>query len=454
MIKNKVVQRIKNAISGTEFEGKSYIAGGFVRDYIMNKKSKDIDIVVELPNGGIRLAEFLYNKLNTPKPVIFKKFGTVKVLINNIEVEFVMSRMEKYNPKSRNPEVIFTTINNDVIRRDFTINTILYDISNDQIIDLVNGVEDIKNKIIRATSSANSIFMEDPLRIMRAIRFAAQLDFDLENITYKYIIEYVDRLQYISNERIRDEFNKILISKNPIKGLILLKETGILEYMIPEFKRLYDIKNQGEYYLKDAWNHTLEVVKNSNNTIEHRLSALLHDVGKGGTMLNENGKIHFYKHQFVSQRIASRFLKKYKYTNQQIEWITNAISFHMNFIDGMLDKTIRKMVYKYGKDQFLFFTDLGLADSKRKKRINIFEYIINFVKNDKYMPVVETKLPINGNMIMNHYKLNPSKLIGDMINIEKEYLFEHPNATNNEIFKVLDDYYVLQFKTKNILNKV
>ena len=192
------------------------------------------------------------------------------------------------------------------------------------------------------------------------------------------------------------------------------------------------------YRTKNLWNHTMEVVENSPATVEHRLAALLHDVGKVNTMTVEEDGIHFYQHQFHSMRIAKNFMVRYKYTNEQIEWVTNSISMHMNFVDRMLDKTIRKMVNQYGKDQFLFFTDLGLADSKRPERKAIVQSVVDFVKTDNYVPEQAMKMPVNGDMIMARFGLKPSKRVGELLDVEKEFLFEFPNATEDEILEILD----------------
>ena len=192
------------------------------------------------------------------------------------------------------------------------------------------------------------------------------------------------------------------------------------------------------YRTKNLWNHTMDVVENVPATVEHRLAALLHDVGKVNTMTIEDDGIHFYQHQFHSQRIAKNFMVRYKYTNEQIEWVTNSIMMHMNFVDRMLDKTIRKMVNQYGKEQFLFFTDLGLADSKRSERKAVVQSVIDFVMTDKYVPEQQMKMPINGDMIMAQFNLRPGREVGRLLEIEKEFLFELPGATIEEIWEVLE----------------
>jgi tRNA nucleotidyltransferase (CCA-adding enzyme) len=338
------------------------------------------------------------------------------------------------------PEVFEGTLEDDINRRDFSINSILYNISQKSFIDLKNGIKDIKDGIIRTTSNPKIIFAEDPLRIMRAIRFAAQLGFKIEENTFNNIIKFVPWLKNISNERIRDEFNKILISKYFVDGINYLNYSGILSYMISEFSKFDSIQNEDcKWHTKNLFNHTLEVMTRVPATIEHRLAALLHDVGKVNTMTINNTGIHFYQHQFHSQRIAKNFMIHYKYTNKQIEWISNSIMMHMNFIEKMSEKTIRKMINKYGKEQFLFFLDLAMADSLRPERKYIVQSIIDFVNTNKYIPEVITKMPVNGDMIMKRYNLKPSKIVGELLAIEKEFLFEFPEANEFEIYYILDN---------------
>jgi len=331
---NITIKKIQDTIKNTQFEGKVYVAGGFVRDHFMNRESKDIDLVVVGLglNGGIELAYHLHRMHNTPTPIVFKRFGTAQIVVFGEEIEIVAARKESYNFQDRMPIVEEGTLEDDVARRDFRINAVLYDISKGVFVDLVGGLKDIKNRKIQTTGDPDVIFAEDPLRIMRAIRFSAQLGFDIEPDTWKAIIKYVPWLKNISNERIRDEFNKILVAEHFIRGIDDLYRSGILAYMIKQFARVPEIKNQGRWHVKSLFDHTLEVMMNVPATVEHRLAALLHDIGKVNTMTVEEDGIHFYQHQFHSQRIAKNFMVRYKYTNEQIEWVTNSISMHMNFM--------------------------------------------------------------------------------------------------------------------------
>jgi len=438
---NNTIKKIQKTIKGTVYENKVFLAGGAVRDHFLGRDSKDLDfVVVGLGlNGGIELAYHLHKMYNTSTPVVFKRFGTAQIVLNGEEIEIVAARKESYNFQDRMPIVEEGTLEDDVMRRDFRINAVLYDISKGVFVDLVGGLKDIKNRKIQTTGDPDVIFAEDPLRIMRAIRFSAQLGFDIEPDTWNAIIKFVPWLKNISNERIRDEFNKILVAEHFVRGIDDLYRSGILAYMIKQFARVPEIKNQGRWHVKSLFDHTLEVMMNVPATVEHRLAALLHDIGKVNTMTVEEDGIHFYQHQFHSKRIAKNFMVRYKYTNEQIEWVTNSISMHMNFLDMMKDSTIRKMVNQYGKEQFLFFTDLGLADSKRPERKAIVQSVVDFVKTDNYVPEQQMKMPVNGDMIMEHFNIKPSKEVGRLLAIEKEFLFEFPEASIEEIWEVINN---------------
>ena len=439
---NITIKKIQDTIKNTQFEGKVYVAGGFVRDHFMNRESKDIDLVVVGLglNGGIELAYHLHRMHNTPTPIVFKRFGTAQIVVFGEEIEIVAARKESYNFKDRMPIVEEGTLEDDVMRRDFRINAVLYDISKGVFVDLVGGLKDIKNRKIQTTGDPDVIFAEDPLRIMRAIRFSAQLGFDIEPDTWNAIIKFVPWLKNISNERIRDEFNKILVAEHFVRGIDDLYRSGILGYMIKQFNQFDSVRNEDcKWHTKNLFNHTLEVMMNIPATVEHRLAALLHDVGKVNTMTVEEDGIHFYQHQFHSKRIAKNFMVRYKYTNEQIEWVTNSISMHMNFISEMKDSTIRKMVNQYGKEQFLFFTDLGLADSKRPERKAIVQSVVDFVKTDNYVPEQQMKMPVNGDMIMEHFNIKPGKEVGRLLAIEKDFLFEFPEASIEEIWEVINN---------------
>lgn len=401
-----LLKKIRMAVAETSFEGNIFIAGGFVRDMIIHRPSKDIDIVVANNglNGGIKFAEFLHEKLNSTNPVIFERFGTAQIVVEEIEIETVATRKESYNFIDRKPEVVDGTIEDDVRRRDFTVNSLLWDICNEKVIDLLNGIDDINNKIIRTTSNPELIFSEDPLRIMRAIRFASQLGFDIETETFTAIKNSVNWLNNISLERIRDEFSKILISDNVSKGLELLKESGILAFLEPAFN---DIQNN--------WGSVLDVVNKSKSNIEHRLTALFHD---------------------MDEVVAKNFMKKFKFTNAQIELVNIAIVGQRLF-DNNLNfdpKQIRKFANSFGKDKLLFLMDLVFAKNVNMEAV---ENLKDFIERDKIINNNIT-LPFTGKDIMSRFNLKSGLKIGELINLVKDNLFENPDLSEEDMWNLIE----------------
>ncbi len=442
----ETIELIANAIKDTKFENCVFIAGGYPRDLELGKNPKDLDLCVNLQdiNSGLELANFLQVHLECSKVVLFPKFGTAKITINGIDVELVATRSEKYNLRSRRPEVSSASLYEDVIRRDFTCNTLMINISTGELIDYLNGRSDIENKIIRSSSDPDTIFKEDALRILRAIRFATKLGFSIEEKTYESILNNVNRLYYISRERIRDEFLKILESDNYISGLKLLYETGILAYMIPEFKLAHKISNMGKHHVhtKDLMGHTFQVLSNSKPTWQHRLAALLHDIGKVSTMTKQGNDIHFYGHQTVSEKVTRKFMTEYKFKNKDIDLVCLSISLHMSIYDSLSNKTIRRYVDTYGKSNFLFCLDVCEADVSYRniERLKFIDDLRNFIQNDEYI-VVDSKVKplINGNRLMDLFNMKPSKDIGKLIDFQIDVMYETPDITEDQMIELLKE---------------
>lgn len=435
-----IIKLISTSIIGTEFENKTYIAGGYVRDTVMGNISKDLDITVELPDGGIKLSMFLYEKLNTSEPVIYQRFGTAMVVYEGIDIEFTNTRKESYDGISRNPLTSFGSIYEDVIRRDFTINSLLINISTGQVLDLTGrGMKDIKRKIIRATSDPNIIFNEDPLRIMRAIRFASKLGFNIDTNTFNYIKKYTSQLKRISVERIRDEFNKILLSDNFVKGVELLLDTGIMWFICKDMYSLVGLEQPQKYHVKDAWGHTMDVLRVSKNTIEHRLSALFHDIGKVKTASNVDNEIHFYGHDKESVKITKKCLNNLKYPLNTIELVTKAIDLHMVWNENISKKYIRRSLNELGHETLMFCIDLAVADSfshRGQNRLNNITNTISFIFDEMNKPKIV--FPIDGRDIMNRYNIPSGKKIGILVEAMKDLFYENPKITIDEIYESLD----------------
>ncbi|MDD3051940.1 MAG: CCA tRNA nucleotidyltransferase, partial [Candidatus Cloacimonetes bacterium] len=305
----QLIKKISEIIKGTEFENKTFIAGGYVRDLILGRKNDDIDLVVEMNNGGVKLAKFLHRIGASSVPVIYKNFGTALINIDGYKVELVMTRSESYRDRNRKPEVQYATLLQDVMRRDFTINSLLQNICTGEIIDLSGkGMDDLRDRIIRATDDPVIIFREDPLRILRAVRFANRLDFSIEPETEKYIKEHGSELQYISQERKREELEKILLSNRPADGIRLLFKLDLIDYLIPELREIENLE-QNNYHCYDALEHSLQVLDKTKATIELRLAALLHDIGKKRTY-SKDKHIHFYNHEKTGAEMCKEILDR------------------------------------------------------------------------------------------------------------------------------------------------
>jgi tRNA nucleotidyltransferase/poly(A) polymerase len=436
---------IYKAICDTEFENITYITGGYVRDQIIGNRSSDIDIVVEMNEGGKKLAEFLYQKGISSRPVIFNRFGTAQVTINDNKIEFVMTRKESYKSRDRKPKVQPATISEDVFRRDFTINSLLKNISSSEVIDISKrGKKDIKNKIIRATSNPTVIFEEDPLRMLRAIRFAVQLNFKIEAKTKQGIIENSESLVNISKERIRDEFIKILLFKNAVQGINMLIDYGLMEFIIPELLELNNLK-QNKYHDKSALKHTLQVLENVPQDLDLRFAALLHDIGKPLVKMQDKKGIHFYKHEIESEKLARKILNRLKFSKNEINKVCFLVRNHMKFkqfednLNNLKDKTIRKFLLEMGEnfeDLLLLVHADNLSHAKKfvlkeqmpnlKKRVELIK------KNQK-----EFQLPIKGEDIMLYLKIKEGKKIGMLLNEAKNIWLNDPSIEKYEILEML-----------------
>lgn len=433
-----IIEKIKQTIKGTVFENKSFIAGGYVRDMILGLPNKDIDIVVELPNGGILLAEFLANKLKGTTVVIFERFGTAQTVIDGFELEFVMTRKETYIENDRKCDVSFGTIQDDVLRRDFTINSMLLNISTGEVLDLCNGKEDLKNGIIRTTSDPKIIFAQDPLRILRAIRFSSRFGFVIEQETFKNIEIFASKLNTLSKERIREELLKTLQGNGFIRGIELFIQLGLIEHIgLPELKLTIGM-TQNHFHNKDVFGHISDVIINSKPTALHRLAAMLHDIGKVNTKsIDENGVVHFYDHENISKIIAERFMKELKFSTEEIDLVTTAVESHMRISSDITDKKIRKVRSKLGDAKFEFLLDLCEAD-----RLSHTDKSVEHIKRAREIKLKETNITsanllVNGGDIMKMFNLKPCKKVGDMLKIVSDLMFENPEITKEEIIKVL-----------------
>ena len=358
-LEDKIFKIISEAAD--EQQQECYVIGGFVRDIFLKRPSKDIDVVVV--GGGITLAENVTKKLGKQaKLTVFKNFGTAQVKLKDLEVEFVGARKESYQRDSRNPIVEDGTLEDDQNRRDFTINALALCLNKDrfgELVDPFGGIEDLKNFVIRTPLNPDITFSDDPLRMMRGIRFSAQLGFFLESNTFEAIARNKERIEIISKERIADELNKIMMSRKPSVGFILLEKTGLLELIFPEVLALKGAETKDGIGHKDNFYHTLAVL---DGLCEHtdnlwlRWAALLHDIGKPRTKrFDPRLGWTFHNHNFVGEKMIPEIFRKMKLpTNEKMKYVQKMVTLHMRPIvlseEEVTDSAIRRLLFDAGDD--------------------------------------------------------------------------------------------------------
>ena len=443
---NDVIVTIANAIRETEFENNTFIAGGFIRDEIMGKESNDLDIVVSLPNGGVALAQLLYKKGISSRPVIFQRFGTAQVIISEHKIEFIMARKESYRKKNRKPDVVQGTLIQDIYRRDFTVNTLVMNIINGEIQDITGkGIADIKAKIIRASSQPDIIFEEDPLRILRAVRFAVQLNFSIDNETKTGIIRNAQMLKHISHERVRDELIKILLSSAPADGIRMLVHLGLMQYVIPELVIL-DGTQQNKYHDKDMLEHTLQVLQNTPNDIVIRLSALLHDIAKPQTKTEDKKGVHFYRHEIAGAKRARKILNDLKFPKETIGKVFKLIKNHMRLkafgdtLENFSDVAVRRLIFQMDLELEPLLSLIHADNISHAKSYCIPNQIPNLKKRiaSNLKKINGKMLPVTGKDIMLHFEMSEGQKIGKMLDRAHEIWLKYPLWDKTKILNKIE----------------
>jgi putative nucleotidyltransferase with HDIG domain len=416
--------------SADELGLESFIVGGFVRDLILNRSiKKDIDIMCI--GSGIDLAKAVQKKINSKIKInIFKRYGTAMINYGDYQVEFVGSRKESYSEDSRNPSVESGSFMDDMLRRDFTINTLAIILNKDkfgELIDTFGGIKDLEKKIIVTPSEPNKTFSDDPLRMLRAVRFACQLNFNIDQKTIDSIIKNSHRLKILSPERISDEINKILMSDNPSIGFKSLEKMNLLKYILPELIDLKGVEEVEGQTHKDNFYHTLEVVDNiSKNTsnLWLRWAALLHDVGKAPTKKFDK-KIGwtFHGHEYIGSKMVKKIFKRLSLPlNETLKYVQKIVMMSSRPIviseDIATDSAVRRLIYDAGNsiDDLLTLCEADITTKNIKKSI---KYQNNFKIVRKKITDVEERdsirnfqPPITGEIVMEHYKIKPCKEIG------------------------------------------
>ena len=419
-----------------------YLIGGYVRDLIIGfKKPKDIDIMVV--GDGIEIAKKVCKNLNSKaKIIIYKNFRTAAFKYKNFDIEFVGARKESYKNSTRNPIVETGTLNDDLNRRDFTINTIAIGLNSSnwgEILDKFNGLNDIENKLIRTPLDPVKTFSDDPLRMLRGIRFSCQLEFNLHSDLLNSISSEKNRIKIISRERTSEELNKILMTNKPSIGFKILDETGLLKIILPELTALKGIDEIEGYKHKDNFYHTLEVLDNiclETDNLWLRWSALLHDIGKAPTkeFINKIGWT-FHGHELKGSKMAYKIFKRLNLPlNNKLKYVQKIIYMSSRPIvlsdDNISDSAVRRLIYDANEDVDDLLT-LCEADITTKNPNRFKKYLNNFKKVRKKIVEVEKRdhirnfqPPISGEEIMETFNLKPCKSIGKIKEAIKEAILE------------------------------
>lgn len=455
----KLIEKIKELIKGSVFEGHVFVVGGFVRDAIMGKPSKDIDLVIDLPDGGIGFATWLaFNTgclVTNTNPCVFPNYGTAKLQLRNdpelsdIEIECVQTRKEKYDKNSRNPSTAFGTIEEDAFRRDLTINALYYNITTDEVLDITKmGLKDIKDETLRCTGKPNDVFSDDPLRILRVIRFSSRLGWKIEKNTWVGMIMNSKLINTLTQERVTDELNKMLLCDRPSEAIEKLDRCNALFKVIPSLevsKHVYqDMRPKRSVYM-----HTLETLDKTPKVLETRLAALLHDIGK----LKTYDKAFMY-HSQIGADMAEELLKAMKYPYHIITTVKKAIEEHEFFSSYMgnvvpRDAVIRKFVDSFnGNEQTLEVTldlihanNLSQMYGKKIKLVpGIKEKIMELDKKGAAESGKKIVVPITGHDLMKEYNLKPSPILGKLMAEAKKAVIENPSASKEEVLKYVGEY--------------
>ncbi len=431
----------KIATAAGKMQVSCFLIGGFVRDSIIGRNTKDIDIVCI--GDGIALAHKVAEEF-TPVPGVnyFKNFGTAQIKVQDIDIEFVGARKESYTYDSRKPKVESGTLEDDQDRRDFTINALAISLNKEnfgELIDPCNGVHDITKKIIRTPLPPVQTFSDDPLRMLRAIRFANQLNFTIEEKTFEAIIENKERIKIVSGERIADELNKILLCKKPSIGFDLLYKSGLLKIIFPQMVELAGAEYIDGKGHKDNFYHTLQVVDNiaeNTNNLWLRWAAVLHDIAKPVTKKFEEGHgWTFHGHEAVGGRMVPKIFAKLKLPqNDKMRFVRKLVELHLRPIgltkENITDSAIRRLLFDAGKDFDALMT-LCSADITSKNKQKVQRYLDNFELVRKRCAEVEAsdqlrnwQPPITGEVIMQTFNLPPGRVVGDLKNIIREAILE------------------------------
>ncbi|MDJ1500383.1 CCA tRNA nucleotidyltransferase [Xanthocytophaga agilis] len=438
---NPILKRLSEIAQKTGIE--SYVVGGFVRDLLLDRPCKDIDVVCIGDGNGIHLAQKLSETVdNNTQISIFKNFGTAHVNVEDWDVEFVGARKESYQRDSRKPIVENGTLEDDQNRRDFTINALAISLNRRDLgalIDPFDGVGDLKRKMIRTPLTPDVTFSDDPLRMMRAIRFASQLSFDIDPDSFDAIQKMKDRIRIISQERIIDELNKIVLSSTPSYGFKLLYHCGLLQYIFPELVALQGVETQDGKGHKDNFYHTLQVLDNvskNSNDLWLRWAAILHDIAKPATKrFDARVGWTFHGHEDAGARMVPNIFRRMKLPmNEKMRFVQKLVRLHLRPIalvkETITDSALRRLLFDSGEDLEALMM-LCRADITSKNHEKVKKHIQNFNKVEQKLQEVEARdrirnfqPVITGEIIMETFGLAPSREVGEIKTAIREAILD------------------------------
>jgi tRNA nucleotidyltransferase/poly(A) polymerase len=406
---SKIEAKIATTICDSAFADHVYLVGGVVRDQLLQRSTNDIDLVVDLPNGGIRLAEYLHQQKVASHPVVFQRFGTALIKVDQVDLELVMTRKEFYSNSSRKPKVEVGTLADDAIRRDFTINALYRKIDCSEILDLTGkGIADLEAKILRTTNKPHLVFAEDPLRMLRAIRFATQLDFQIESTAWQAIKQLHSKLANISQERIRDEFSKTLLSENAARGLSLLRASLLLDLIIADLSGL----------AQTSWQQLLSKIQNPPSGLEFRLALVLSD---------------------LSEQRSTQILAKLKFSKATIRQVKFLLD-NSKILSSEAWQNFRAADWRYWilrwqdkLEEIVNFTEQvsSLKPSEKRRKFSEIRQKIAETTLPAY------KFPLNGNNIKNRFPELSGQEIGVALQKAYQIWLENPQAKSIEILDKL-----------------
>lgn len=439
---NKIDEKLFRIIgeSAASLRSEAFAIGGIVRDILLKRPNKDYDFVTD--GDGIALAKEVAKKLGVKKVNVFKNFGTAQFKYGDVDLEFVGARKESYNQTSRKPDVMPGTLKDDQLRRDFTINAMAISLQEKdfgELIDPFDGLLDLKNQTIRTPLNADITYSDDPLRMMRAVRFANQLGFIIEENSFRALSRNAERLKIVSMERIVTELNKIILCKKPSRGFKILFDTGMLHQFFPEMVKLHGVERKEGLSHKDNFYHTLQVLDNLCETSEDlwlRWSAILHDIAKPATKRFESGiGWTFHGHEDLGARMVPKIFTRLKLPlDHQMKYVQKLVQLHLRPIaltkEEISDSAIRRLLFEAGDD----VDDLMLlckADITSKNEEKVKRYLQNYEIVKEKLVEVEKKdhirnfqPPVSGELIMSTFGIAPGKEVGIIKNAIKDAILD------------------------------